>query len=86
MAKGRVADIVHQCQRLNQFRVDAQSSGNGAGNLGNFKRVGQPVAKMIGEAGAENLRLCFEPPERAGMDDAVAVARIFTAVGVNGFR
>ena len=46
----------------------------------------QPIAKMIGEAGAENLRFCFEPPERARVDDAVAVARIFAAVGVRGFR
>jgi len=86
MAKRRMADVMHQCQRLNKFRVDAKGGRYSAGNLGDLERVGQPVAKMIGEAGAEDLRLCFEPSERAGMDDAVAVACIFTAVGVSGFR
>lgn len=86
MTKWRVANVVHQGQCLDKFRVDAQGRGHRAGNLRNFQRVGQPIAKMIGEAGAEYLGFCFEPPERAGMDDAVAVARIFAAVGVRGFR
>jgi len=78
-------EIVHQGERLNEFRVEAQGRAHRAGNLCDFKRVGQPIAKMIGEAGAEDLRLRFEPPECAGMDDAVAVARIFAAVGMRGF-
>ena len=41
---------------------------------------------MIGEARGENLRLCFQPAESAGMDDAVAVARIVIAIGMRGFR
>jgi hypothetical protein len=86
MAKGRVADVVHQGQSLDEFRVDAQGGGNGARNLGDFERMCQPIAKMIGEAGAENLCFCFQAPKRAGMDDAVAVARIFAAVSVRGFR
>ena len=86
VAEGRVADIVYQGQRLDEFRVNAQGGGNRAGNLRDFERVSQPIAKMVGEAGAEDLRFCFEAPERAGMDDAIAVARIFAAVGVRGFR
>jgi len=86
MAKGRVANIVNQCQRLNEFGVDAQGGCYGAGNLGYFKRVGQAIAKVVGEAGAEDLRLRFEPPERPGMDDTVAVARVLAAVSVSGFR
>ncbi len=86
MAKGRVANIVHQGERFNEFRVDAQCGGHGAGDLRDFERVGQPIAKMIGETGAEDLRFCFQTPERAGVDDAVAVARIFAAVGVREFR
>lgn len=85
MAEWRMADIMHQCQRLNQFRVDAQSSCNGTGDLGDFQRVGQPVAKMIGETSAENLGFCFQPAECSGMDDTVAVPRVLTAIGVNRF-
>src|SRR5579859_536512 len=86
MAEGRVADIVYQGQRLDEFRVDAQSRGHRAGNLRDFERVRQAIAKMVGETGTENLGFCFKPPERAGMDDAIAVARVFAAVCVSGFR
>ena len=79
-------DVVHQCQRLDEFRVEAQGGGHRARNLGNLQRVGQPIAKMVGKSGAEDLRFRFEPPERARMDDAVAVARVFAAVGMRGFR
>jgi hypothetical protein len=86
MAKGRVADIVHQRERLNEFRVDAQGTGNGAGNLGDFECVRESIAKVVGEASAENLRFCFQTAECPGVDDAVTVARIFAAVGMRGFR
>jgi hypothetical protein len=86
MAKGRVANIVHQGQSLNELCVDPQSGGHRAGDLGDFKRVCKSIAKVIGEAGAEDLRFCFQTPERARVDDAVAVARIFAAVGVREFR
>jgi hypothetical protein len=86
VAEGWVANIVHQGQRLDEFGVDAQGGGHRPGNLGDFEGVSQAIAKMVGEAGAEDLSFCFEPPECAGMDDAVAVARIFAAVGMRGFR
>lgn len=86
VAEWRVADIVHQGQRLHEFRVDAQCRGNRAGDLRDFEGVGQPVAKMVGETSAEDLRFCFEPSERPGVNDAVAVASIFATVGVRGFR
>jgi len=86
VSEGRMPDVVHQSQRLDEFRVDAKGRGHGAGNLRDLQRVGQPVAKMIGKAGAEDLGFCLEPSKRAGMDDAVAVARILAAIGVGGFR
>jgi hypothetical protein len=86
MAERRVADVVDQGQRLDKFGVDAQGGGHRAGNLRDFQRVSQSVAEVVGKAGAEYLGFCFEPPERAGMDDAIAVARILAAVGMRGFR
>jgi hypothetical protein len=82
----RVPDIVNQGQRLDEFRVDAQGGCDGAGNLGDFKRVGQPVAKVVREARAEYLGLRLESAERTGMDDSVAIARVFATVGMRGFR
>ena len=40
---------------------------------------------MIGETGCENLGLGLQPPEGAGMDDAVAVALEGVAVGMFRF-
>src|SRR5262245_55583034 len=42
----------------------------------------QAIAKVVGITGGENLRLGFEAPECAGMNDAVAVAGKFGAVWV----
>jgi len=48
--------------------------------------MGEPVAEVVGESGRENLGFGLEAAEGAGVDDAVAVARIFAAVGVREFR
>jgi hypothetical protein len=86
MAEGRVTDVVHEGERLYEFRVDAQGGGHCPGNLSDFERVGQPIAKVVGKARAEDLSFGFETPESAGMDDAVAVARVFAAVRMRRFR
>src|SRR5208282_876603 len=41
---------------------------------------------MVGEARRENLCLRFQATEGAGMDDAVAVARVFATVSMRGFQ
>ena len=41
---------------------------------------------MIGVADREDLRLGFEAAEGARMNDAVAIARVFAAVGMRWFR
>jgi len=79
-------DVVYQGQRLDEFCVDMKGRGHGAGNLGDFERVRQSVAKMIGKTGAEDLGFCLETSKRAGVNDAVAVARVFAAIGMGSFR
>src|SRR4029077_20361578 len=63
-----------------------ERSGDGAGDLRNFERVRQPIAKMVGIARRENLRLGFQPAKSARVDDAVAVPRIDTTIRMEGFR
>src|SRR6185436_13540655 len=46
----------------------------------------QPVAKMIGKPRREDLRLRFQSPERPGMNDAVAIPRVFTSIRMGCFR
>jgi hypothetical protein len=48
--------------------------------------VSEPIAKVIGIPDGEDLRLSFEAAEGAGVNDAVAVARIFAAVGMRWLR
>ncbi len=85
MAEGRMTDVVDQGESFDEFGVQAERGGNGAGDLGHFESVGEAVAEMIGEAGAEDLGFRFEAAEGAGMDDPVTIAGVFTAIGMRGF-
>lgn len=73
-------------ERLGKFRVETQGSGHRAGNLRNLQRVSEPITKMIGIADGEDLGLGFEASEGARMNDAVAIAGVFAAVGMRRFR
>jgi hypothetical protein len=48
--------------------------------------VGEPVAKVVGVAAGEDLRLGFEAAEGASMNDAIAIALKVVAVGMRGLR
>ena len=50
VAKGRVADIVRQRQRLGEVFVQLEDPRQGARNLGYLNGVGEPVAEVIREA------------------------------------
>ena len=78
----RMADVVDQRERFCQIRIQIQRARNGSRDLRHFDRMRQPVAKMIGVARGENLRLRFQTPESARMNHAVAVARIVVAIGM----
>src|SRR5579864_4889728 len=80
MAERRVADVMNQCQCLDQINVQAESAGNGARNLRDLNGVGQPVAEMIGIAAGENLGFSLEPAKSAGVDNTVAVPLKVVAV------
>ncbi len=84
VAEGRVADVVDQREGLGEIDVEAEGSGDGAGDLRDFERVGEAVAEVVGVAAGEDLRFGFEAAEGAGMDDAVAVALEVVAVGMRG--
>ncbi len=80
VAEGRMADVVNEREGFGEVGVQAEGAGDGAGDLRDFEGVSEAVAKMVGEAGGEDLRLRFEPAEGARMDDAVAVARVVIAI------
>jgi hypothetical protein len=86
VTEGRVANIVNERERFGELGVQAERGGNGACDLRDFERMRQAIAEMVGVARGEDLRLGFETAERAGMNNAVAVARVVTAVRMRGLR
>ena len=89
-----MADVVDQGQRFGEFGIEAERGGKGAGDLGDFKRVGKAVAEVVGlwfrlrvglgfgrEAG-EDLGFAGETAEGAGVKDTGGVAGEGSAIGM----
>ncbi len=86
MAERRMADVVNQRQGLGQIGVQRERARDGARDLRDFQRMRQAIAEVVGESCGEDLGLGFQAPERARVDDAVAVARVVVTVGMRRFR
>ena len=82
MRERRVTDVVCERQSFSQILVQAERGRDRASDLGDFDRVGEAVAKMVVEAGREDLRLVLQAPECARVDDAVAVTLELVAIGM----
>ena len=74
MAKRGVAEIVRQRQGLGEILVEPKGAGDGAGDLRDFKAMGQTGAVEIALVIDKNLGLVLEAAKRGRMDDAVTVA------------
>ena len=83
-AERAVAQIVRQCDRLDQVLVEPQRARHGPRDLRDLQGVGQARAVVIAFVIDEDLRLVFQPPERGAVNDAVAIALIGGPVGVFG--
>src|SRR3546814_11070176 len=74
MAKGWMADIVRETQRLGQILVEPERAGDAAADLRDLDAVGQANAVMIAVGRDEHLRLVAQAAKGERMDDAVAGA------------
>jgi hypothetical protein len=74
VAKGRMADVVPECDRLGQVLVQPQCPRDSPGDLRDLQGVGQPRPVVVATGVDEDLRLVLEPPERLRVEDSVAVA------------
>ncbi len=86
VAKGRVAEIVGESERLGQILIELKRTGDGPGDLRDFEAVGQPRAVMIALVIDEDLRLVVQPAEGGRVQDAVAVAGERRARRARGLR
>ena len=80
VAEGGVPQVVPQGDRLGQILVEPERPRDGAGDLGNLERMGEPGAVMIPLRGKENLRFVFEAAEGLAVQDPVAVPLVSRAV------
>ena len=76
MAERRMAQIVRQCDRLDEIFVQAELSSYRAADLRDLERMRKPSAVMIVRGGSEDLSLEHQPAKRAAVDDALPIALI----------
>jgi len=72
--EGRVAEIVHQGDRLGQILVQAQRARHRARDLRHLDRVGQPRAVVVSFMLDEDLGLVLEAAKGRRMKDPVTIA------------
>src|ERR1039458_2848408 len=77
--------VMRKRDGFGEISIQAQRAGKVARNGGHFNRVREPRAQMIAGAVEKNLRLVFEPAERARVDHTVAVALELRAPDGRGF-
>ena len=82
VAEGGVAKVVGEADGLGQVLIEPQRPGDGAGDLGDFQRVGQAGAVEVALRREEDLRFLLEPPERLAVEHPVAVPLEHRADGV----
>src|SRR5260370_8863936 len=80
VTKRGMGGVVHQREGFGKLGVEPQGGGHRASNLRHFQSVGQTIPEVVGETRGEYLRLGFQAAECTGMNDAVAISRVFTAV------
>ena len=68
-----VPQVVAQGDGFGEVLVEPQGSGRGPGDVRDVERVGEAHPVVVALGGHEHLGLVLEPPERLGVDDAVAV-------------
>ncbi len=74
MAERRVPEVVAERDRLGQLLVKVQHLRDGARDLRDLERVGQPRAIVVARRREEHLRLVLEAPERLRVNHAIAIA------------
>ena len=79
VAEWRVTKIMRERKRLGKIIVEAERAGEGAGNLADLERMGEPRAKVVALVRNKDLRLVGEPAEGRAMNDTVAVTLKFRA-------
>src|SRR5919106_3563868 len=73
VSERRVPDVVTERDRLGQLLVQPKHLCDGARDLGDLQRVGEPRAVVVAGGREEDLCLVFQAAERLAVDDAIAI-------------
>ena len=73
VAKRGVSQIMRKADGLGQILVQAQAPGDGAGDLRDLQRMGQPGAVQVAFRRKEHLRFLLETPEGLAVQHPVAI-------------
>jgi len=73
VTKGGVPQIMRKADSLGQILVQAQAAGDGAGDLRDLQRMGQPGTVQVALRRKEHLRFLLETPEGLAVQHPVAV-------------
>src|SRR5262249_38355327 len=76
MTEGGMPEVVAERQCFGEILVEAEDPADRAGDLRHLDAVGQARPVVVALMVTEDLGLVLQSPERAGMDDAVAIALI----------
>src|SRR5580658_6277860 len=86
MTERRMAEVVHQRERLCQVYIEIERTGDGARDLCHLDGVREAVAEMVRIAAGEDLRLGFQAAKGAGVDDAIAVPLVIISIRMRRLR
>jgi|ERR1044071_506749 hypothetical protein len=74
-----MAEIMSEGDRFGEVFIETQRATDIARDGGDFNGVGEAGAQMISGAVEKYLGFVFETTEGAGMNDAIAIALVFSA-------
>ena len=74
VTEGRVSEVVAEGDGLGEVLVEPQRARARAGDLRDVERMGEPHPVVVALGREEDLGLVPQPPERLGVQDAVAIA------------
>ncbi len=84
VAERRVTEVVAEGDGLGEVLVETERAGDRTGDLLHLDGVGHPRDHVVRVGGDEDLRLMLQTAEGTGVDDAIAVALVLEAEGIEG--
>jgi len=77
MAKGGMSNIVAKGNGFGEVFIETEGTGNGSGDLGDFKGMSESCAKGVAGGGKKDLCFVLEAAECLAVDDTISISHEF---------